>query len=106
MTTKVGGLESLLNYMNEDLFSKGDPAINGHHYHITKKHHNEETTNIYNTCKNNTFNINHTIFLNEQYFHKKQNITNSIINNITKNNIINNNENVLNVKKVARIKLM
>ena len=25
--TKVGGLESLLNYMNENFFTKGDPAI-------------------------------------------------------------------------------
>ena len=33
---QVGGLESLLNYMNENLFSKDDPAINEHHYHITK----------------------------------------------------------------------
>ena len=29
--TKVGGLESLLNYMTEDFFSKDDPAINEHH---------------------------------------------------------------------------
>ena len=35
--TKAGGLESLLNYMNENFFSKDDPAINEHHYHITKK---------------------------------------------------------------------
>ena len=35
--TKVGGLEPLLNYMNENFFSKDDPAINEHHYHITKK---------------------------------------------------------------------
>ena len=35
--TKVGGLESLLNYMNEHFFNKDDPAINEHHYHITKK---------------------------------------------------------------------
>ena len=35
--TKVGGLESLLNYMNENFFSKDGPAINEHHYHITKK---------------------------------------------------------------------
>ena len=34
--TKVGGLESLLNYMNENFFSKGDPVISEHHYHITK----------------------------------------------------------------------
>ena len=34
--TKIGGLESLLNYMNENFFSKDDPAINEHHYHLTK----------------------------------------------------------------------
>ena len=34
--TKVGGLESLLNYMNENFFRKDDPAINGHHCHINK----------------------------------------------------------------------
>ena len=34
--TKVGGLEPLLNYMNENFFSKDDPAVNEHHYHITK----------------------------------------------------------------------
>ena len=39
-------------------------------------------------------------------FHKKQNINNSIINNITKNNTINNTENVLNIKKIIRIKPM
>ena len=32
--TKVGGLESLSNYVNENLFSKDDPAINEHHHHI------------------------------------------------------------------------
>ena len=34
--TKVAGLESLLNYMSENFFTKDDPAINEHHYHITK----------------------------------------------------------------------
>ena len=34
--TNVGGLEPLLNFMNENLFSKDDPAINGHHYLIIK----------------------------------------------------------------------
>ena len=34
--TKVGGLASLLNYMTENISSKDDPAINEHHYHITK----------------------------------------------------------------------
>ena len=33
---KVYGLESTLNYMKENFFSKDDPAINEHHYHITK----------------------------------------------------------------------
>ena len=34
---KVGCLESLLNYMNENSSSKDGPARNEHHYHITKK---------------------------------------------------------------------
>ena len=29
--TKVAGLESLLNYMSENFFTKDDPAISGHH---------------------------------------------------------------------------
>ena len=49
---KVPGLESILNYMNENTFNKDDPAINEHHYHITEKQYNEETHNIYNTGKN------------------------------------------------------
>ena len=49
--TKVGGLESLLHYMTENFFTKGDPAINEHHYHITKKQYKEEATNIYNIGK-------------------------------------------------------
>ena len=85
--------------MNENFFTKDDPAINEHHYHITKKQYNEETNNIYSIDKNKTFNIKDNRFLNEQYFHEKQNINNSIINNITKKNITNNNENVLNPKK-------
>ena len=28
---QVGGLEPLLNYMTENFYSKGDPAINEHH---------------------------------------------------------------------------
>ena len=35
--TKVAGLASLLNYMNENLFSKDEPAVNEHYYNITKK---------------------------------------------------------------------
>ena len=78
--TKVGGLESLLNYVNENFFSKDDPAINEHHYHITKKQYNEATHNIYNIDQSKTFNIKSNR-LNEQYFHKRQNINNSKINN-------------------------
>ena len=62
--TKIGGLESLLNYMNENFFSKGEPAIDEHHYHITKKQYNEETNNIYNIDKNKTFNIKNNRFVN------------------------------------------
>ena len=46
------GLESSLNYMNECYFSKDDPAINEHHYHITKQQYNQETHNIYKGNKN------------------------------------------------------
>ena len=67
--TKVGGLESLLNYMNENFFSKGEPAIHEHHYHIVKTQYNEETNNIYNIDKNKTFNIKTNVFSTEQYFH-------------------------------------
>ena len=70
--TKVGGSESLLNYMNENFFSKDDPAINEHHYHITKKQYNEETNNIYNIDKSKTLNIKNNRFLIGQYFDKKQ----------------------------------
>ena len=62
--TKVGGLESLLNYMNENFFSKDDPAINEHHYHITKKQYNEEIHNIYNVDKSKTFNTKNNRFFN------------------------------------------
>ena len=43
--------------MNESLFSKDGPAINEHHYHITKKQYNEETNDTYNIYKSKTFNI-------------------------------------------------
>ena len=103
---KVGGLESLLSYMNENFFTKDDPAINEHQYRITKQQYNEETNNIYNIDKSKTFNIKNNRFLDEQHFHKKTNINNSIINNVTKKNITNNTENVLNIKKIIRIKPM
>ena len=57
--------------MNENFFSKDDPAINEHHYRITKTQYNEETHNIYNIDKSKTFNIKNNRFLNGQYFHNK-----------------------------------
>ena len=33
---QVPGSESILNYMNNNSFSKDDPATNEHHFHITK----------------------------------------------------------------------
>ena len=59
---KVGGLESLLHYMNEHFFSKDGPSVNEHHYNITKKQYNEETNNIYNIDKSKTFNIKNNRF--------------------------------------------
>ena len=97
--TKVAGLESPVNCMSENCFIKADPAVNEHHYHISKKQYNEEANNIYNIDKTKTFNIKNNIFLNEQCFHKKQHTNNTIIDTITKKNIINNNGNVSNVKK-------
>ena len=55
---KVAGSES------ENFFTKDDPATNEHHYHITKKQHNEETNNMYNIDKSKTFNIKNNIFFN------------------------------------------
>ena len=34
--TKVAGLESLLNHMNENFFSKDEPSVNENYYNITK----------------------------------------------------------------------
>ena len=69
---KACGSESVLNYMNENFFTKDGPAINEHRYHITKKQYNEEANNIYNIDKSKPFNIKGNRFLDEQYFHKKQ----------------------------------
>ena len=70
--TKVAGLESLSNCMSENFFTKDDPAVNEHHLHMTKRHYNEETKNIYNVDKSKSSNIKSNRFLNEQYFNKKQ----------------------------------
>ena len=62
LMTKAGGLESSLNYMSGNFFTKGDPAINEHHYHITKKQYNEEANNNYNIDKSKTSNIKNNSF--------------------------------------------
>ena len=36
--TKIPGLGSILNYLNENFYSKTDPAVNENYYNITKKH--------------------------------------------------------------------
>ena len=37
--TNVAGLESILNYINDNIFSKADPAVNEHCYNTTDKHY-------------------------------------------------------------------
>ena len=72
--TKVAGLESLLNYMNENLFNKDAPAVNEHYYHITlKKQYIEETNNIYNVGKSKSYNIKNNRYTDEHYYNKKNN---------------------------------
>ena len=84
--TKVGGLESLLNYMNENFFSKDDPAVNEHHYHITRKQYNQDfsTRNIYNIDKSNSYKINNHRYHDNHIYHKRQYISNGITNTVTK----------------------
>ena len=69
--SKVAGLEPLLNYMNENFFSKDEPAVNAHQYHVTKKQYTEETHNIYNIDKSKSYNIKHNLYTDEQHYHKK-----------------------------------
>ena len=84
--------------MSENFFSKDDPATNEHHYHIIKQQYNEDIHNIYNVDISKTYNTKNNRFLTEQYFTKKQNVNDSVTNNITKNTI-NNNGYVLNARK-------
>ena len=94
----VGGLESLSNYMNENLFRKDDPAINEHHYRITKQQYNDETHNIYNIYKTNTYHINNNMYTDEHYYNNAQTIHNNITNNISNTSSISNNEHALDLK--------
>ena len=61
--------------MNENFFSKDEPAVNEHNYHIIKKQYIEETNNIYNIDKSkyyktNNHNFNDTQFYNKTIHHK------------------------------------
>ena len=85
--TKVGCLESLLNYMNDNLFSKDESAGNEHQYHTTRKPYNQDfsTHNIYNVDKSKSYKTNNHNFNGTQvYNNKKRFIANDIINYITK----------------------
>ena len=84
--TKVAGLESLLSYIHENFFSKDQPAVNNHNYHITRKLYNQDfsTHNIYNVDKSKSYKtINHN-FIDNNLYGKKQLINNDITNYITK----------------------
>ena len=62
--TKVGGLEPLLNYMSENVFSKGDPLISEHHYQITKNNTMKRYIIFAMSINNTTFNTKNNRFLN------------------------------------------
>ena len=69
---KVHALESLLTYMGENYFSKDEPAVNEHHYHITRKHFNQDfsTHNMYNVGKGKLYNIKNNRYTDEHYYKK------------------------------------
>ena len=54
---------------------------------------------IYNIDKSKSYNLKNHRYKDDYHYDKRQFINNSIVNNITKKNIINNNENVLKPKK-------
>ena len=64
---QMHGLESMLNHMNENFVNKDDPAINEHHYHITKQQYNQETHNMYKVDKTQTYNIINNRYTGEHY---------------------------------------
>ena len=88
--TKVAGLEPILNYINDNFFSKADPAVNEHYYNTTKKQYNEDIRNLYNIDKSKSYNIKNHRYKDDHYYNKKQFITNNLTNYITKRNSITN----------------
>ena len=83
--TKVGGLESLLNYVNDNSFNKDNPSVNEHHYHITRKQYNQyfTTHSIHNVVKNKSYKTNNHNS-NDIHSVKEQLITNNLTQYITK----------------------
>ena len=61
---RVPGLESMLNYIDENLFNKADPAVNEHSYYINK--------------------ASNTQYNEEHYYNKQQYITNNVNTHIIK----------------------
>ena len=74
---KVLGLGSILDYMNENLFSEGGPATNEHHYHITKNNTTKKRIK-YTIDKTKTYNIKYNRYTDERYYNKKRNVENNI----------------------------
>ena len=87
--------------MNENCFSRDNPAMNEHHYHITRKQYNQDftTRNIYNVDKSKYNKKSYHKFSDIQFNTKKQFITNGMSKYITKRNSITNNEHVLILKR-------
>ena len=67
--TKVAGLESILNYINDILFSKADPAVNGHYYNTTKNNI-MKTYIIFIISISNSYNIKNHRYTDEHYYGK------------------------------------
>ena len=103
---KVPGLESVLNDM-KIFFSKDDPAINEHHYHIILKN-NTTKRHITYTIQIKPKHIILTIicmyvyiyiyvYTDGHYYNKTRNVNNNITNNTNNKSITSNNEHVLNL---------
>ena len=84
--TKVAGLESLLNYMNENFFSKDEQQVYDRQYNITKKQYINETNNIYNIDTSKSYKINNHNF-NDTHYYKKTAIHHPTFNELYKQKI-------------------
>ena len=75
--TKVAGLESLLNYVHENFFSKDQPAVNNHNYHITGKLYNQDfsVNNVYNVDKSRNYKTTNHNFIDNNMYSKNNALT-------------------------------